>query len=405
MKKRVLFTLLTLMMFAAMTACGSEAQTVQQAPAEATPTTAPTETLAPTETSTPTEVPATPTPSPTEAPTATLTPSPTPTEVPLPEGVTLPEGVKLMYWFDGEERTQTLYFGSQGDGVAYPADFGYESERSIMATNRRDTWHGIALDIKNKDENGGYDIIGKKLYVSYMAYQESGEDGLISLTTAVAKPNGSSDWPDAVRVRDTIPSGQWTQISGYLEIPSDITSPSFYWEAPGTIDFYLDNILIGIVPDSEVGPMYEPVSFVESYEFDFEDGEPGLAARGSVQLAVADGGYEGKALLVGARIENWNGVQLNVPAAMYAGKTVTVDCYVSHNETAPISIYASLEQEVGGAASYSRIGSAENIASGEWVQLSGSLSCDATATKIVVYFESESPTASFSIDNVKISFQ
>ena len=397
MKKRILFSLLTLMMFAVLTACGSDPQTEQPAP-----TTAPT--------STPTEVPATPTPSPTPTetpatPTPSPTPSPTPTEVPLPDGVTLPDGVKLMYWFDGEERTQTLYFGSQGDGVAYPADFGYESERSIMATNRNDTWHGISLDIKNKDENGGYDIIGKKLYVSYMAYQESGEDGLVSMTTAVAKPDGSSDWPDAVRVRDTIPSGQWTQITGYLEIPSDITSPFFYWEAPGTIDFYLDNIIIGIVPDSEVGPLYEPVSFVESYEFDFEDGEPGLAARGSVQLAVTDGGYEGKALFVGARIENWNGVQLNVPAAMYAGKTVTVDCYVSHNEAAPISIYASLEQEVDGAASYSRIGSAENIASGEWVQLTGSLSCNGAATKIVVYFESESPTASFSIDNVKISFK
>jgi len=399
MKKRIVFTLLTLMMFAVMTACGGDPQTEQP-----TPTTAPQATSAP---ATPTEVPATPTPSPspTEAPTPTATPSPTPTEVPLPEGVTLPDDVKLMYWFDGEERTQTLYFGSQGDGVAYPADFGYESERSIMATNRRDTWHGITLDLKNKDENGGYDIIGKKLYVSYMAYQESGEDGLISLTTAVAKPDGSSDWPDAVRVRDTIPSGQWTQISGYLEIPSDITSPSFYWEAPGTIDFYLDNILIGIVPDSEVGPLYEPVSYVESYEFDFEDGEPGLVARGSVQLAVADGGYEGKALSVGARLENWNGVQLNVPAAMYAGKTVTVDCYVSHNEAAPITIYASLEQEVDGAASYNHIASGENIASGEWVQLSGSLGCSATATKIVVYFESESPTASFSIDNVKISFK
>lgn len=397
MKKRILFTMLTLMLFAVLTACGGDPQTEQP-----TPTTAPTEALAATPTeipATPTEVPATPTPSP--APTAT----PTPTEVPLPEGVTLPDDVKLMYWFDGEERTQTLYFGSQGDGVAYPADFGYESERSIMATNRRDAWHGITLDIKNKDENGGYDIIGKKLYVSYMAYQESGEDGLISLTTAVAKPDGSSDWPASVRVNGTIPSGEWTQISGYLEIPSDITSPSFYWEAPGTIDFYLDNILIGIVPDSEVGPLYDPVSFVEAYEFDFEDGEPGLAARGSVQLAVADGGYEGKALFVGARLENWNGAQLSVPAAMYAGKTVTVDCYVSHNEAAPISIYASLEQEVGGAASYNRIGAADGIASGEWVQLSGSLSCDATATKIVVYFESESPTASFSIDNVKISFK
>ena len=309
-----------------------------------------------------------------------------------------------MYWFNGEERTQTLYFGSQGNGVASPANFGYESERSIMATNRSDTWHGISLDIKNKDENGGYDIIGKKLYVSYMAYQESGEDGLISMTTAVSKPDGNSDWPDAVRVRATIPSGEWTQITGYLEIPSDITSPFFYWEAPGTIDFYLDNIIIGIVPDSDVGPLYDPVSYVESYEFDFEDGETGLAARGSVQLGVSDGGYEGKALYVGARLENWNGVQLSVPAAMYAGKTVTIDCYVSHNETAPIAIYASLEQEVDGVASYNRIGSAENIASGEWVQLSGSLKCDAAATKIVVYFESESPTASFSIDNVKISF-
>ena len=98
MKKRILFTLLTLMMFAVMTACGGDPQTEQP-----TPTTEPTQAPA-----TPTAIPATPTPSPspTEAPTATPTPSPTPTEVPLPEGVTLPEGVKLMYWFDGEERTQ-----------------------------------------------------------------------------------------------------------------------------------------------------------------------------------------------------------------------------------------------------------------------------------------------------------
>lgn len=396
MKQRILFTLLALMMFAVMTACGSDPQTEQPA---ATPTTAPTDApAAPTATSTPT---------PTEVPAATPTPSPspTPTEVPLPEGVTLPEGVKLMYWFDGEERTQSLYFSSQGSGVAAPADFGYESERSIMATNRGDTWHGISLDIKNKDENGGYDIIGKKLYVSYMAYQESGEEGLVSMTTAVAKPDGSSDWPDAVRVRATIPSGEWTQISGYLEIPSDISSPFFYWEAPGTIDFYIDNLIVGIVPDSEVGPMYAPVSFVESYEYDFEDGEAGLAARGSVQLIVADGGYEGKALSVSARTENWNGVQLSVPASAYAGKTVTVDCYVSHNEAAPISIYASLEQEIGGAATYSRIASADGVAAGEWVQLTGSIATDAATAKIIVYFEADSTTASFSIDSIKISFK
>jgi len=398
MKKKLLFTLLALMMFAVMTACGSDPQTEQPAP-----TTAPT---SPAETLTPTEVPATPTPSPTptEVP-ATPTPSPAPTEVPLPEGVTLPDGVNFMYWFDGEERTQTLYFGSQGSGVAYPADFGYESERSIMATNRGDTWHGITLDMKNKDENGGYDIIGKKLYVSYMAYQESGEDGLISLTTAVAKPDGSSDWPDAVRVRDTIPSGQWTQISGYLEIPSDISSPAFYWEAPGTIDFYLDNILVGIVPDSEVGPMYEPVSFVESYEFDF-DTETGLAARGSVAMELSDTAYNNssKSLYVSGRTENWNGVQLSVPATAYAGKTVTVDCYVYHKEEAPISIYASLEQEVGGVASYSRIASAEGIASGEWVQLTGTAVTDPATAKLIVYFESESPTASFFLDEMTINF-
>ncbi len=400
MKKRLLFTLLTLMMFAVMTACGGDPQTEQPTPI-ATPTETPT---APEETLNPTEVPATPTP--TEVPaTPTPSPSPTPTEVPLPEGVTLPDGVKLMYWFDGEERTQTLYFGSQGSGVAYPADFGYESERSIMATNRGDTWHGISLDIKNKDENGGYDIIGKKLYVSYMAYQESGEEGLVSMTTAVAKPDGSSDWPDAVRVRGTIPSGQWTQISGYLEIPSDISSPFFYWEAPGTIDFYIDNILVGIVPDSEVGPMYEPVSFVESYEFNFNE-EVGLAARGSVTLDLSDTDYQdgGRSLHVGGRTENWNGVQLSVPATAYAGKSVTVDCYVYHKEDAPISIYASLEQEIGGVATYGRIASAEGIASGEWVQLTGTAAIDPATAKVIVYFESESPTASFFLDEMTIHF-
>ena len=399
MKKTLTFLFLAVMAFTLLTACGNEAESEQ-------PTAAPTAPAA-------TEAPATPTSNPpeTDLPTATpspeptATPTPEPTAVPLPEGVTLPDGTEFMFWFDGEERTQCLYFSSQGSGVASPAEIGYESERSFMVTNRGDAWHGIILDIKNKDENGGHDIIGKQIYVSFMAYQESGEDALISLTSAVTKPDGSSDWPQAVRATGTIPSGEWTEIAGYIDIPSDISSPTFYWEAPGTMDFYLDNILVAYVTDSQVGPMYEPVSFVESYEYDFEDGEAGLNPRGSVQLVVADGGYEGKALSVSARTENWNGVQLNVPAAAYAGKTVTVDCVVYHNEAAPVSIYASLEQEIGGAASYSRIGAVDGIASGEWVQLTGSLAIDPATAKIVVYFESESPTASFTLDNVKISFK
>lgn len=399
MKKTLTFFFLAFMTFTLLTACGKEVTNEQPTAAPITPPV--------------TEAPTTPTPSPepdvtaepTATPDPTPTPSPEPTAVPLPEGVTLPDGTEFMFWFDGEERTQCLYFSSQGSGVASPAEIGYESDRSFMVTNRGDSWHGIILDIKNKDENGGHDIVGKQIYVSFMAYQESGEEALISLTTAVTKPDGSSDWPQAVRATGTIPSGEWTEISGYIDIPSDISSPTFYWEAPGTMDFYLDNILVAYVTDSEVGPMYEPVAFVESYEYDFEDGEAGLNPRGSVQLVVTDGGYEGKALSVSARTENWNGAQLNVPAAAYAGKTVTVDCYVYHNEAAPISVYASLEQEVGGAATYSRIGSVEGIASGEWVQLSGSLATDPATAKVVVYFESESPTASFSLDNVKISFQ
>ena len=391
MKKTLTFLFLAVMAFTLLTACGNEAESEQ-------PTAAPTAPAA-------TEAPATPTSNPPETDLPTATPSPEPTAVPLPEGVTLPDGTEFMFWFDGEERTQCLYFSSQGSGVASPAEIGYESERSFMVTNRGDAWHGIILDIKNKDENGGHDIIGKQIYVSFMAYQESGEDALISLTSAVTKPDGSSDWPQAVRATGTIPSGEWTEIAGYIDIPSDISSPTFYWEAPGTMDFYLDNILVAYVTDSQVGPMYEPVSFVESYEYDFEDGEAGLNPRGSVQLVVADGGYEGKALSVSARTENWNGAQLNVPAAAYAGKTVTVDCVVYHNEAAPVSIYASLEQEIGGAASYSRIGAVDGIASGEWVQLTGSLAIDPATAKIVVYFESESPTASFTLDNVKISFK
>ena len=394
MKRKIIFLLLVVMTLTMFVACGSESQTEQ-------PTTAPT--------AVPTEAPATPTPSPEPEPTATPTPSPEPepTAVPLPEGVTLPDGTEFMFWFDGEERTQCLYFSSQGSGVASPAEIGYESERSFMVTNRGDSWHGVILDIKNKDENGGHDIIGKQIYVSFMAYQESGEDALISLTTAVTKPDGGSDWPQDVRATGTIPSGEWTEIAGYIDIPSDISAPTFYWEAPGTMDFYLDNILVAYVTDSQVGPMYEPVSFVESYEFDFNDGELGLSPRGSVQLDLIDTDYqdEGRALFVGARTENWNGVQLNVPAAAYAGKTVTVDCYVYHNEAAPVSLFASLEQEIGGAATYSRIGAVDNIASGEWVQLSGSLAIDPTTAKVVVYFESESPTASFTLDNVKISFK
>ena len=88
-----------------------------------------------------------------------------------------------------------------------------------------------------------------------------------------------------------------------------------------------------------------------------------------------------------------------------AGKTVTVDCYVYHKEEAPISIYASLEQEIGGVANYGRIASAEGIASGEWVQLTGSIATDAATAKIIVYFEADSTTASFSIDSIKISFK
>ncbi|MDE7212404.1 MAG: carbohydrate binding domain-containing protein, partial [Lachnospiraceae bacterium] len=227
----------------------------------------------------------------------------------------------------------------------------------------------------------------------------------------VNKPDGSSDWPERAN-NEAVPSGEWVWIEGDIPIYPDATSPMIYWEATDTYDFYIDDVVATIVEGAVAEAHYQDIvvntpdlSNVESISLTFNDDNLFFGNRGDGTPAIVSGGHDDDfAMQVTGRSSNWHGAEVDLSSYNLAGRTINISYWVKVEEATEVNVTLQEDFSDGSSTAYNRVASSGDLTPGEWTQVSGTIEVGAATSKPVLYFESPSETASFTVDEVVISF-
>lgn len=318
------------------------------------------------------------------------------------EGTTA-EGIREIYNYDAEEKKQTLFFGSRGSGCIFWHEGGHESENAFRIGSRGNNWEGVSLNLADKD------VVGKKLYVSFWVYHESDTPFSIGCTLQILKPDMvTEDWPESIWTEE-ISAGEWVFVEGEIPVYTDATSPQLNFEANATYDFMLDDIKVTVDDNSTTEAKYGDITAsMEEFKgvsLDFEDGEVYFEARGAASAAITGDAHGGsKALLVTGRTESWEGIEKDLTGTKVQGKTVEIKCWMKNNEEKPLTLAITMEEENSSRqTTYNSLVYQENVAPGEWIEVTGSLEVGEDTIRPILYFESADATASFSIDDIVIT--
>lgn len=314
----------------------------------------------------------------------------------------LEEGTRVLYDYDAEDKSQTLYFGSCGGGRLFWQEEGHNSDNCFRVGERKDERDGVFLMLENQD------VIGKWLYVSFWTRHKAEEEIAIGCTLQIQRPDSDIvEWPESVWT-EPVPSGRWVYVEGKIPVYADASSPQLNFEADGTEDFMLDNIRVTVDDGSTAKIGYrENDSDVEPFSdifLDFEDGETYFSNRGNGTGTITADAYSGeKALAVDGRTESWHGVEKDFYGVQIEGKTIEVSCRLKNNSDSPAAFAITLaEEKLSGEVVFGAVAQTEEVAAGEWVEMKGSLPVSVDTVRPVLYFESRDASASFILDDVSI---
>ena len=381
LKKLMGMALVSSLAISSLVACGDE-----ETNSKATLTPQPTATTAPTNTPVPTSTPE-PTPTPTTAPTEA------------------PKDPNLVFSYDASAKSQALYFQDRGGARArWINTDGHDSSECFSIIGRTESWHGVSLTIPNE-------CIGKVLHVSYWAKHEVGEPIMISATLQVTKPDGNSGWPERAN-NDAVPSGEWVLIENDVPVYADVTNPVLCWEATDTNDFCIDDVVITIVEGATAEAQYQDLvvdkpdtSAVDNISLTFNDENLFFGNRGDGTPAIVSGGHDDDfAMQVTGRTATWNGAEVDLSSYNLAGRTLNISYWVKVEEATEVNVTLQEDTSDGADTAYNRVASSGDLTPGEWTQVTGTVEVGANTVKPVLYFESPSETASFTVDEVVISF-
>ncbi len=314
----------------------------------------------------------------------------------------LEEGTRVLYDYDAEDKSQTLYFGACGDGRLFWQKEGHDSDNCFRVGSRKNERDGVFLMLEDKD------VIGKWLYVSFWTRHEAKEALAVGCTLQIQRPDSTVvEWPESVWT-EPVPSGRWVYVEGKIPVYADALLPQLNFEADGTEDFMLDNIRITVDDGSVAKIGYrETDSDMEPFSdvfLDFENGETYFSNRGNGTGTITTDAYSGeKALLVDGRTESWHGVEKDFFGTQTEGKTIEVSCYLKNNADRPAAFAITLaEEKVSGQVVFGAAAQTEEVAAGEWIRLEGRIPVSVDTVRPVLYFESRDASASFILDDVEI---
>ena len=133
---------------------------------------------------------------------------------------------------DFEDGTYGIY-AVQGTVTIHIAEGGKDSAKAARISGKSAVWAGAGVDLSR--------YAGKDITVRIQADIKAEEAGQLKATI---KYNGDQ-FTQAAKVDDA-EGGTWYSLDGRYYLGPNVTSAVLYFEAPGTADYYLDNIKITV---------------------------------------------------------------------------------------------------------------------------------------------------------------
>lgn len=299
-------------------------------------------------------------------------------------------------------------FVSRGDAQVAHTTAGRDADGGkgyVSVKGRTANWHGVITDATKLV------VPGATYQVSAWVRYTAGEDvEVIKGTQEAVDIEGTKYLGITGDVE--VKKGEWTKISGIMEVAPGTTKCSVYFEANNLIDFYVDNVIIEQL-DVEVKKEVEE-EIVKAkvgdiiYKNDFE-GDRVLDARvNSERKITSDYANNGKSSLEVTRTAGWDGAGVKFISAndikiksLY-GSAVHVSAYVMYTEGAD-EVNFKLNNKMEKVEDTDNILSQIAVKKGEWTLIEADCNIANGTAGNMIFIETENNGAlTFYMDDVEI---
>jgi endo-1,4-beta-xylanase len=308
-----------------------------------------------------------------------------------------PADPNIVYTTSFEEGSTDGWVGRGDASVAVSDAQANTGEHSLLTTGRTDSWQGPGLDLLEIDgiETGStYDV------EAYVRLAEGSGTANLALNRVPGDPGDGNEFP-WIQGNVNVDADSWTRLHGSFTVETDMTTLTLFLETASTVDFYIDDITLTLVPP--------PVDEVD-LSFDFEDGTlQGWTARDAggnptvdVTTEEARGTY---AALVSDREGQGDGIGYDVSEVFQVGGTYDITAWVKMGAGhGTENIWLTIQT---GDSTFSTIGQFTGIHDGEFQQVSASYTFPG-GEMAFMYFETEWPdggSGDFLVDDITIRSQ
>ncbi|WP_404424808.1 endo-1,4-beta-xylanase [Nibricoccus sp. IMCC34717] len=262
--------------------------------------------------------------------------------------------------------------------------------RSVLVSNRTDSWQGIGTDIRTATTaNTTYTL------TAWVKMKEGEAAAGLKFTLQRTPTGGSTTFTDIfdfVNVTDAT----WVKVSGTFSYPTASNQDlNLYMQcASPTASFYIDDISI---------------KAVGAPSFNFDDGSTqGWYGFGWGVTAVNDTvtKHSGAgSLFVSNRTESWQGPAVDLRGRLTQGKTYAIKAYVRLAAGTPAQTvnFFMQRQPAGGATQYDQVTQPVMVNDSMWTLVSGNYKLLTGDNDILTfYLPAQTSTASYWLDTVSI---
>lgn len=275
----------------------------------------------------------------------------------------------------------------------------------LSVTGRTANWNGAVVDFTE------FVIPGASYEVTAWVRYTSGEAIEIIKATQEAVDLEGTNW-FGITGDAEVKKGEWTKISGIMEVAPGTTKCSMYFEAENLIDFYVDNIVVNQLDTEIKEEVVEEVEKAKAgdivYKNDFE-GERLLDARVSSERSISSKvANSGKSSLQVTRTKGWDGAGVKFVSAndikirgLY-DSTVHVSTYVMYTEGADEAIF-KLNNKMEKVEESDNILAQVTVKKGEWTLIEADCFIANGTAGNMMFIETENDAAlTFFVDDVEI---
>lgn len=319
-----------------------------------------------------------------------------------------PDDVKVLKTVVDEDfATSTGIFTGRGSAKVSHATAGKAAEGGkgyISVTGRTENWNGAVADVT-------------KLVIPGATYRVSGwvryTSGANTENIKITQERTSADDNKWIQIGAAeVKKGEWTKITGTMEVSPTTSQCLFYFEADNLIDFYVDNVVVQQldVKITENTPIQVEKMKVGDIVFksDFEDGSVVNARVNAVRTNTTAEAKSGKASVEVTRKAGWDGAGVvfnstnKISKASLFGKTVHLSVYVKYKD-GPDQVNFKINNHMEKADDSDNIVLQTPVKKGEWTLLEADCLIAENATGNLIFVETENDGAlTFYLDDMEM---